>query len=209
MFNPSLTGVADRKHLLGPGVNMSTHILDVVNLVEAENLEAIVLVGHSYAGNVIAGASERIPERISAVVYLDAFVPADAAAYIAVVDSGGQAEARAQAQAQFDAGQYGVEPFPFLAEQFGWGPYLHRLTPHPAAAGLERVPLSGGWKNIPNKTFVWAKENVAAEPTYQRLSVAPGWRTEIYEGNHMIMIDDSATCAAILERAIPSTAPSA
>lgn len=206
VFNPSLTGLSDRAHLLGPNVNMTTHILDVVNLVEAEQLEGIVLVGHSYAGNVIAGASERIPSRISSVVYLDAFVPADDAEEIFV--AGEQPpEVRALMQAQLDAGNYGVPPIPDLIEAYGWDRYLERLTPVPAAAGLERVALRGTWKSIANKTFVWARDNQNpvgwSAATYERLSDSPGWRTEVYEGNHMIMIDDPEICADILERAIP------
>lgn len=203
VFNPSLTGIADRKHLLGPDVNMTTHILDVVNLIEAEQLTDIVLVGHSYAGNVIAGASERTPQRIGAIVYLDAFVPADEAEAIFVLGEQ-PAVAREQAQLQLDAGNYEVQPLPDLIEAFGLERYLDRLTPMPGAVGLERVPLSGRWKEIPNKTFVWARKNTRAAVTYERLRASPEWRTEIFDGNHMIMIDDPETCAEILERAIPA-----
>jgi pimeloyl-ACP methyl ester carboxylesterase len=204
VFNPSLTGVADRAHLLGPDVNTTTHILDVVNLVEAEQLQKIVLVGHSYAGNVIAAASERIADRIAAIVYLDAFVPEDDADEIFVL--GEQPEiVRQQAEAQFAAGNIAVEPLPMLIEAYGWARYRDRLTPMPGGVGLEHVPLSGRWKDIPNKTFVWAKENVVhGRATYERLSQSPEWRTEVYDGNHMIMIDDPDVCAEILERAIPA-----
>jgi pimeloyl-ACP methyl ester carboxylesterase len=68
----TLTGLGERVHLACPEVDLETHITDVVNLVEFEDLHDIVLLGHSYAAIVVTGAADRIPERISEVVYLDA-----------------------------------------------------------------------------------------------------------------------------------------
>ena len=74
VFTPTLTGVGERSHLLSPQVNLDTHIDDVVNLIQWEELSDVVLCGHSYGGCVISGVAERIPDRIGALVYLDAFV---------------------------------------------------------------------------------------------------------------------------------------
>jgi pimeloyl-ACP methyl ester carboxylesterase len=67
----TLTGLGERVHLATPEVDLETHIKDVVNLLEFEDLHDIILLGHSYAGLVVAGAADRIPERISRLVYLD------------------------------------------------------------------------------------------------------------------------------------------
>src|SRR5438874_13830434 len=75
VFTPTLTGVADRSHLISRDVNLETHITDVVNLIQWEELTNVVLCGHSYGGCVISGVADRIPDRIAALVYLDAFVP--------------------------------------------------------------------------------------------------------------------------------------
>jgi pimeloyl-ACP methyl ester carboxylesterase len=56
---------------------LETHVDDVVAHIEMEDLGDITLVGWSYGGMVVTGVLARIPERISALVYLDAFVPAD------------------------------------------------------------------------------------------------------------------------------------
>jgi pimeloyl-ACP methyl ester carboxylesterase len=77
VFTPSLTGLGDRVHLGGPTVNLSTHVDDILNLVEFEELHDIVLVGHSYGGMPITGAADRIPKRIAHLVYVDAFLPSD------------------------------------------------------------------------------------------------------------------------------------
>ena len=47
VFTPTLTGLADRSHLLSRAVNLETHIQDVVNLIHWEELTDIVLCGHS------------------------------------------------------------------------------------------------------------------------------------------------------------------
>ena len=75
VYTPTLTGLGERAHLAGPGVDLATHIEDVVGVLEAEELENVMLLGHSYGGMVITGAADRVPQRIARLVYLDAFVP--------------------------------------------------------------------------------------------------------------------------------------
>src|ERR1043165_8400945 len=77
VFTPTLTGQGERAHLLSGAINLSTHIADVLGVFRFERLENIVLAGHSYGGMVITGVADRIPERINALAYLDAFVPED------------------------------------------------------------------------------------------------------------------------------------
>jgi pimeloyl-ACP methyl ester carboxylesterase len=75
VFTPTLTGVGERCHLLTPQVNLETHIADVINLIRWEELTDLVLCGHSYGGCVVSGVAGRMPEKIAALVYVDAFVP--------------------------------------------------------------------------------------------------------------------------------------
>jgi len=77
VYRPTLTGLGERVHLARPEVGLSTHIEDIVNVLEFEDLHDIVLVGHSYGGMVIAGIADRVPERIAKLVYFDAIVPED------------------------------------------------------------------------------------------------------------------------------------
>jgi pimeloyl-ACP methyl ester carboxylesterase len=78
----TLTGLGEREHLASPQVNLDTHITDVVNLVKFEDLRDVVLLGHSYAGIVVTGVADRIPERLAQVVYLDSGPLPDGAAYL-------------------------------------------------------------------------------------------------------------------------------
>src|SRR5688572_32753445 len=75
VFTPTLTGLGERSHLLTDRVGLETHIRDVVNVLEWEDLTDVVLVGHSYGGCVISGAAEHCEKRVSSLVFLDAFVP--------------------------------------------------------------------------------------------------------------------------------------
>jgi pimeloyl-ACP methyl ester carboxylesterase len=46
-------------------------------VLKYEDLNEIILVGHSYGGLVIGGVAETIPERIKRLVYLDGYIPED------------------------------------------------------------------------------------------------------------------------------------
>lgn len=70
-YPATLTGLGERVHLASSKVDLETHITDVVNLIEFEDLHGIVLLGHSYAGLVITGVADRVTDRISELVYLD------------------------------------------------------------------------------------------------------------------------------------------
>jgi pimeloyl-ACP methyl ester carboxylesterase len=71
------TGVGDRVHLAGPAVDLDTHITDVANVLQFEELTDVTVVGWSYGGMIITGVAERVPERLAGLIYLDALVPAD------------------------------------------------------------------------------------------------------------------------------------
>jgi pimeloyl-ACP methyl ester carboxylesterase len=72
---PTLTGLGDRAHLGGPATGLADHVTDVVAVLELDDLRDVVLVGHSSSGAVISGVAQRVPDRVSELVYLDAFVP--------------------------------------------------------------------------------------------------------------------------------------
>lgn len=79
---PTLTGLGERRHILNDRADLDLHVDDVVHHIEMEDLQNITLVGWSYGGMVITGVLARVPERISKVVYLDAFVPSDGRALV-------------------------------------------------------------------------------------------------------------------------------
>lgn len=75
VFAPSLTGLAERSHLMSPAVDLDLHVNDVVQLLHYWDLRDVILVGHSYGGMVITGVADRATDRIGKLVYLDAANP--------------------------------------------------------------------------------------------------------------------------------------
>lgn len=71
----TLTGMGDRVHLASENIGIQTAIQDVLNIIEYNDLDEILLVGHSFAGKVAAAVGDRIPDRIKMVLYLDSFWP--------------------------------------------------------------------------------------------------------------------------------------
>ena len=71
----TLTGEGERVHLASKDVGMETAIEDVLKVVEFADLKDFVLVGHSFAGKVVASVADRISDKVSSVIYVDAFRP--------------------------------------------------------------------------------------------------------------------------------------
>ncbi len=67
----TLTGLGERVHLARPDVDLETHIADVVNTITVNDLDEVILAGHSYAGTVITGVADRVAERLAQLVYVD------------------------------------------------------------------------------------------------------------------------------------------
>ncbi|MGK0273410.1 MAG: pimeloyl-ACP methyl ester carboxylesterase [Cocleimonas sp.] len=84
VYRPTLTGLGEKHHLSSPDITLTTHVNDIVNMIIFERLNNIVLVGHSYAGMVMTGVMERIPQRIHHVTFVDAMVPDDGMSMIDV-----------------------------------------------------------------------------------------------------------------------------
>jgi pimeloyl-ACP methyl ester carboxylesterase len=77
VYTPTLTGLGERSHLVGPAVDLDLHVTDVVNVLHCEGLDDVILVGHSYGGMVITGVADRAADRVGKLVFLDAANPVD------------------------------------------------------------------------------------------------------------------------------------
>src|SRR5262245_52546214 len=82
VYTPTLTGLGERAHLAHPGIDLDTHIRDVLGVLEYEGLRGVVLVGHSYGAPVVTGVADRDPERVAQIVSLDGAVPDDGQAVL-------------------------------------------------------------------------------------------------------------------------------
>jgi pimeloyl-ACP methyl ester carboxylesterase len=186
VFTPALTGVGERCHLNSPAVNLSTHIADVANLIRWEELSDVILCGHSYGGCVISGAADLVPDRIRALVYLDAFVLEDGEALIDLLPP-------EQVQGMR---QHGWKVNPIPAEAFNVNPqdcaWVNRqCTPQALACFEERIQLTGGIGRIKDVTHILATGYVAGSPfpACHERAKKKGWKVREMPCGHDVMLD--------------------
>ena len=201
VFTPTLTGVGERSHLLAKTVGLETQILDVVNLIRWEDLHDIVLCGHSYAGCVVTAVADRMPERIRALVYLDAFVLGDGECLVDHLS----AEARQRMYAGARATGKGWQTAPIPAAVFNvnaadreW--VDRQCTPHPLACFEQRLKLGGGIDRVKHITYILATGYTEGSPfpRFYALAQSRGWKTATIDAGHDVMIDKPRELAAIL-----------
>ncbi|MDI9337004.1 MAG: alpha/beta hydrolase [Alphaproteobacteria bacterium] len=75
VYRVTLSGLGSNFHAINRNIGLATHILDVTHFIQFENLDNVVLIGHSYGGMIITGVADLIPERIKSLVYIDALLP--------------------------------------------------------------------------------------------------------------------------------------
>ncbi|HEX6509692.1 MAG TPA: alpha/beta fold hydrolase [Chloroflexota bacterium] len=183
VYTPSLTGLGERVHLASPQVDLDTHIEDVVNVLHYEDLTGVVLVGWSYGGMIIAGATDRVPERVAHVVYLDSDVPRDGDTSAPL-----SAHARLEALARIHGDGWRVPPEVTSAEsrllsdlseeRRRW--IAARFAPHPVKTWLQPIRLSGRAATI---LTTYIRCTVGYDPTDEdtarqdaRIRSEPHWR---------------------------------
>jgi pimeloyl-ACP methyl ester carboxylesterase len=203
VYTPTLTGLADRKHLLHSDINLSTHIQEIVNLIEYEELNDVVLCGHSYAGMVISGVADRMSANISSLVYLDAWYPKDGDSIMTL-----SPEAY-QLMHIRDAGQHGgiaCSPIPAAMlhvneKDCAWVDAMS--TPHPLATMTEAIQLQGNHLNVTKKIYAlassWAPNPF--EQFYLQLRRDPAWITRTIDSGHDAMLDNPEVVANLLRAA--------
>ena len=177
VFTPTLTGLGERSHLATAAINLDTHIEDVANVVLFERLSDVILCGHSYAGMVITGVADKLPERIASLVYVDAFVPKDGESWW---DLAGE-RYRQRALDGCRADGLSVAAPPHLDE---------RRTPHPLAAFQQAVRLTGRWQEVREKVFIYASgwAETPFTPTYEALKADPAWTVKTLPTRHDIVL---------------------
>src|SRR5689334_23296146 len=77
LITPSYTGLGERAHLAHQGIDLETHIEDMLKVIEYEDISDFVLIGHSYGGMVATGVADRARDKVKQLIYIDAFVPKD------------------------------------------------------------------------------------------------------------------------------------
>ena len=188
VYRPTLTGLGERMHLIHPDIDLSTHISDVVNLIKFEQLDNIVIVGHSYGGMVITGVMNELAEKIRHAFFLDALVP----------DHGMSAIDAATRFNQFNSKNSLVYP-PWLEHK---GSYPKDL-PHPLKTLTEKVTFNNKLaKNIPT-TFIGftpkslMKRERSNNNSWQRAE-RRGWEVKTLDSDHNAQRSNPEALKALL-----------
>jgi pimeloyl-ACP methyl ester carboxylesterase len=201
VFTPTLTGLGERAHLLTGSINLSTHIDDILGVFRFERVTDVVLVGHSYGGMVVASVADRIPERLRALAYLDAFIPEDGQAIVDIIPEYTQ---------QYLAGAGSRDgltvpppPAAFFAVNAADAATVDALTtPHPLGSLTEKVRLTGAYRSVKRHLYVHGAELRRDNPfrrVYGRAK-ADGWNTHTLTCGHEVMLDMPEKTAELLER---------
>jgi pimeloyl-ACP methyl ester carboxylesterase len=148
---PTLTGLSERAHLLSPLVGLDTHVEDVVRLIDVLGLRDVVLVGHSYAGQVVSAAADQRPDAVALRVHLDAFVGDDGEAARELLP---ETVAHHWERAAAERGFGWLVPVRDLAvlgvtEQADVDWLRPRLTPHPWRTYTDPLRLTGAVDDVP------------------------------------------------------------
>lgn len=202
VFTPTLTGVGERSHLTSPQVTLDTHVADVVNLIRWEELDDVVLCGHSYGGCVITGAADRVPERIRALVYLDAFILEDGESLHDVLPP---VVAVGQAQAANDKGN-GWQVPPISAEFFrvnmadrAW--VDKQCTPQSLATFQHRLRLKNTIPAAKCTHILATGYEQSPFPPFHETAKDLGWKTVTIDCGHDVMLDRPVELVAMLRAA--------
>jgi pimeloyl-ACP methyl ester carboxylesterase len=216
VYPVTLTGVGERVHLGNAEIDLETHITDVVNLTVYEDLVEVILVGHSYAGIVVTGVADRVPARLSQLVFLDAAPFQNGQALLDVLPP----EAKAATQRVVDdVGEGWKLPFPPFEE----------LGPESSLAGLgktERELMKARATPQPFATYRQPLRLTSSEPaSYRRAAIIcnemrgliaagvppivamtePPWRNEELETGHWAMFSAPSDLAVLLDRIATDT----
>lgn len=190
VYAPTLTGLGERSHLMSGLITLDTHVTDVANVIQWENLENIVLVGHSYAGFVVSGVAERVLPSISSIVFLDAFLPENGQRVVDLAPPELQA-ITLSAAAKHEVGRPVPPAKAFQVNDKDQVWVDSKLTQQPTAVSLQPIVLTGARDKITQKTYIRAtgSPNPLFDRYYERLKSDSGWRTYAVPSGHDVMVD--------------------
>jgi len=199
VFTPTLTGLGERSHLLRAGINVSTHVTDVVNLLKWEGLSNVMLCGHSYGGLVVSGVAEKSAASISSIVFLDAFVPENSDSMAGLTSQA----VRDNLKIASERGDLGVparSAAAFLVNEKDQAWVDSLCVPQPIGTMTEKMTLTGARERISKKSYIRAVAypNPGFDVAYARVKADRSWRTYEVPCGHDVMVDMPERLAEIL-----------
>jgi pimeloyl-ACP methyl ester carboxylesterase len=200
----TLTGLGERAHLLSPAISLETHVADIVNLFDYQDLHEVILVGHSYGGMVITAVAERVPGRIRRLVYLDASVPRQGGSNDDVVGPKMAAQLRTSAVSGGDG--WRVPPADYVSERLSDSPLRswvrERLRPLPLRPFGEPVHLRSREAAALPCAFIQTTQSDLYNGLMVRAREA-GWYCRELSGGHYAMFTEPKAVASALNELPP------
>lgn len=204
----TLTGVGERAHLLQPGIDLETHITDVMAAMDAEEMDPVVLVVHSYAGMLGTAVADRRPRSLAHLVYLDAVLPAPgeswSSTHAAATREARIAASLADPQHSFPAPDPGI--FGLAGEDHTW--VARRQTRHPGGPYTQVLDFDPRRVASVQRTFINCTQPPLATIDVSRQRMAdpgfwggawlPGSRVVEMATGHDPMVSDPQGLARIL-----------
>lgn len=196
---PTLTGLSDRAHTLHPQIGLSTHIQDVVALIEAYNANDVVLVGHSYAGQVVTGVADRVPDRLAKRVYFDAFLGQDGDAAIDLLPENVAGHYQESVSGPGFGWLIPVRSLSVLGvtEQADLDWLTPRLTPHPWLTYTEPLRLTGKGATVPG-AYIECTDWMRVFTPHAKRAGARGWTVHELVTGHEAMVTAPGDLAKLL-----------
>jgi pimeloyl-ACP methyl ester carboxylesterase len=192
VFSPTLTGVGERSHLLSKDVVLDTHITDIVNVFKWEDLRDVCLVVHSYGGWPGSGALEQIGDRVSAIVWLDAFKPEDGQRSFDYASEFSRKALLASVE-KGEPGRPGPKAEAFMVfneKDRAW--VDSKTTPQPNGVALQPIKLTGAREKVAKKTYIRAPKypQPAFDKALAECKADKSWKTyETADAGHDVMVD--------------------
>jgi pimeloyl-ACP methyl ester carboxylesterase len=176
---PTSSGVAERASLAAH-TDLALHVEELAGLLWFSDLRDVVLVGHSYGGMVLEPVSERCPDRVAHLGFLDGAVPLDGESEMDLLWDEERAEYEEAARTRGDGWRI-PPPFPDplppgLPEEVVWA--VSRMVAQPLATFTQPVRLTAPAGGLPPRTYLHCTEaeGEPPRPWVERVSADPDWR---------------------------------
>jgi pimeloyl-ACP methyl ester carboxylesterase len=201
LLTPSYTGLGEREHLANPGIDLETHIADILNVIKYEDLRDIVLLGHSYGGMVATGVADRARERIAQLIYLDAFVPRSGQSLFDLNEPGRQ-PMRDRAQSG-DGWRVPPNPTPPDTPQADLDWLTERRVDMPIKCFEQGLKLSA--EPAMPRSYIYAKRITPADtfgPFAARAKSEPGWGCHEIDVSHSPNVTAPEALMGVLQKIV-------
>lgn len=197
-YAPTLSGLGHRPP--SPDINADTHVDDVVQLVEALDLQALTLVLHSYAGLLGGALLHRLRPRLVQIAWIEAVLPTPGQSLLDLLPPAASQRYR---QAAIESGgwllpppdvaQFQV-PLTDLASQVA-----RRLTPQPFCSFAEAISApQADVITFPGRYLLASDRDPQPYAGYAERARAAGWPVKQVTGGHLLMLTNTQAVADFL-----------